>query len=70
MIFKSVSCWILKNINGLHKTVRTFSCNNSRAMQFIQYKLGGQLGILLNDGRQIVSLSDANKIFLLTWYHF
>lgn len=64
MSFNRVSCWFLKNTIGLHKnlTARNFSCTYHQAMKFVQYKEGCDrgLGILLNDGKSIVSLNGAD----------
>lgn len=42
---------------------KSFSCAKRQAMRFVQYKYNNELGlgIQLNNGEQIVSLSDADQ---------
>lgn len=65
MNFSRISCWVLKNTVGMYTngTVRTFSAANCLALRFVQYKHEGcpGLGVQVNGGEEIISLSDADK---------
>lgn len=64
MSFGRVSFRVLNNTLGASKTIiaRSFSCANRQAMRFVQYENSGcrGLGIQLNDGGDVVSLSGAD----------
>lgn len=65
MNFSRASCQVLKITAGLHSkaSVRTFSSTKCMAMRFVQFKHEGSpgLGVQLNNGEQIISLSAADK---------
>lgn len=62
MNFSRFSCRFLKNTIGIQNNVRSFSCTNHQPMRFVQYKDGCDrgLGVQLNGGESIVSLSGAD----------
>ncbi|VVC25293.1 Fumarylacetoacetase, C-terminal-related [Cinara cedri] len=60
-----IKCSVLKNIFGMHAnmSVRTFKSANCLTMRFVQYKHEGcpGLGVQVNDGEHVISLSAADK---------
>jgi len=62
MGFSRISCRFLKTAIEIQNNVRSLSCTNHQAMRFVQYRDGCDrgLGIQLNGGESIVSLSGAD----------
>lgn len=62
MSLSRVSCRFLKNSFGIQNNIRSFGCTNYQAMRFVQYRDGCNrgLGIQLNGGESLVSLSGAD----------
>lgn len=65
MHFGRVTCSLLKNTLVARPgfAVRSFSCTGRQAMRFVQYKdgTGRGLGIQVDDGKRIISLSGADQ---------
>lgn len=65
MLYRRVTCSLLKNVFGVRSdlAVRSLSCTSHQAMRFVQYKEGKVrgLGVQVDDGKCIVSLSGADQ---------